>query len=232
MSPHVRIFLGFDQREAAAYHVCCQSILDTTSIPVSFHPLSADQRDGSNAFTYARYLVPFMCDYTGWALFLDGDMVVETDIAQLWSYRHSQYDKAVCVVKHNYKTKHPKKYIGSCMESPNLDYPRKNWSSVMLWNCSHFGNRVLNPETIAEASPTYLHRLQWLKDEQIGEIGPEWNRLVGETHESGHLLHYTLGVPGLKHYAEGPRAFRWHRKLLRALECAGEDPVEMVKRAV
>lgn len=232
MASNVRIFLGFDQREAAAYHVCCQSILDTASVPVSFHPLNGAQRDGSNAFTFARYLVPFMCDFTGWALFLDGDMVVEDDIAKLWSYRHSQYDKAVCVVKHNYQTKHAKKYIDSSMESPNVDYPRKNWSSVMLFNCSHFGNRVLTPEMVAESPASYLHRLQWLRDDQIGELGPEWNRLIGESHEGGSLLHYTLGVPGFKHYSQGPRAFRWHRKLLRALECGGEDPTDMVKRAL
>lgn len=232
MAQQVRIFLGFDQREAAAYHVCCQSILDTSSVPVSFHPLTGAQRDGTNAFTYARFLVPYLCDYIGWALFLDGDMVVDTDIAQLWSYRHSQYDKAVCVVKHDYQTKHPRKYIGTSMESANADYPRKNWSSVMLFNCSHFGNRVLTPEMIEESTGAYLHRLQWLKDEQIGALGPEWNRLVGESHESGSLLHYTLGVPGFKHYCDGPKAFRWHRKLLRALECGGEDPVDMVKRAI
>jgi lipopolysaccharide biosynthesis glycosyltransferase len=236
----IRCFIGFDQREAAAYHVCCQSIIEKASEPVSFHPLARNmlagfdgQGDGINAFTRSRFLVPSLCNFDGWALFIDGDMVVDIDIAELWAWRIAfSDDKAVGVVKHDYSTKHSRKYLGSKMESANVDYPRKNWSSVMLWNCAHPSNKTLTREFVANAKSSFLHRFQWLADAEIGEISPGWNYLVGEQAPSNaHLYHYTLGVPGIKGYADWNASWHWHAALLRALECAGEDPVAMVKRS-
>jgi len=235
----VKIYLGFDQREAAAYHVCCQSIIEKASVPVSFHPLALNmlegfdgQRDGTNAFTLSRFLVPSLCNYDGWAIFLDGDMVVDIDIAQLWAWRTALFDKAVGVVKHDYTTRHNRKYIGTSMESANVDYPKKNQSSVMLWNCEHPANHVLYEAYIKETPSKDLHRLTWLKDSEIGEISPGWNYLVGEQPPSNaHLYHFTLGTPGIKHYADWSGSWHWHSALLRALECAGEDPLAMVKRS-
>ncbi len=235
----MKIFIGFEPREAVAYHVCCQSIIERSSIPISFHPLHKGllegfegQRNGSNAFTFSRYLVPYLCNFTGWALFIDGDMVIDDDIAKLLDFQRTLYDKAVCVVKHDYKTKHPRKYIDSPMMSQNVDYPRKNWSSVMLWNCAHFSNRVLVPDYLAHAPTAFLHRLEWLADKDIGELPQTWNHLVGE-HPPGapSLYHHTLGVPGFKHYADDTGSWKWHGALMSALRCVGETPSEMAKRA-
>lgn len=208
-------------------------------MPVSFHPLSPNmlsgfdaQRDGTNAFTLSRFLVPSLCNFEGWALFLDGDMVVDIDIAELWAWRTALYDKAVGVVKHAYTPKHPRKYLGTPMENANVDYPRKNWSSVMLWNCSHPSNRVLDQAYVNETPSKDLHRLTWLKDAEIGELSAGWNYLVGEHAPSNaHLYHYTLGVPGIKHYTDWSGSWKWHTALLRMLECANEDPVGMVRRS-
>lgn len=190
------------------------------------------KRDGTNAFTLSRFLVPSLCNFEGWALWLDGDMVVDIDIAELWAYRVALYDKAVGVVKHDYTTKHGRKYLGSKMESANLDYDRKNQSSVMLFNCAHPMNKVLTRGFIGNAKPSFLHRFQWLTDSEIGEISPGWNYLVGEQAPSNaHLYHFTCGTPGIKHYSDWSGSWKWHQALLNMLEMAGEDPILMVKRA-
>lgn len=234
----IRIFCGYDQREAVGFHVFVQSVLEHASQPVNITALTSkalgdQQRDGSNAFTFARYRVPYLCDFTGWAIYMDAsDMLVDIDIAQLWEEQKTHYNKAVAVVKHDYKTKHPRKYLGSRLETNNVDYPRKNFSSVILWNCAHFSNRILMPEYIADAPAAFLHRLQWLADKDIGELLPDWNYLVGEYPPlSPALYHFTLGVPGLKHYVDDFGSWKWHGTLVRALECAGESASEMVRRA-
>jgi lipopolysaccharide biosynthesis glycosyltransferase len=206
---------------------------------VAFYPLHKPmlggfdgQRDGTNAFIFSRYLIPMLCDYEGWAIFADGDMVVTRDIIELWNYKSEYFDKAVSVVKHDYKTKSFKKYLGSKLESPNLDYPRKNWSSVILWNCAHPANRVLTMDYVAQSVPQHLHRFGWLKDNEIGDLPPEWNYLVEEqAPASAALHHHTLGIPGLKHYADDHGSWHWHGALTSALECGGEDIVQMVKRS-
>lgn len=219
--------------------MACQSIIETASQPVAFYPLALNllggfdgKGDGSNAFNRSRFLVPALCNFEGWALFLDGDMVVDLDIAQLWAWRTALFDKAVGVVKHDYTTKHHRKYVGTAMESANVDYPKKNQSSVMLWNCAHSPNKSLTRDFVGKATSQYLHRFEWLSESAVGAISPGWNYLVGEQAPSiAHLYHYTMGVSGIKHYADWHASWKWHSGLLRALECAGEDPVDMVKRS-
>lgn len=225
MQHAIPLYVGFDQREAAGYHSFCQSVIERASVPVQFIPLHKPmlegfdgQRDGTNAFIYSRFLVPYLQNYNGWAIFADGsDMVCLEDIAKLWALREqNQFNKAVCVVKHDYKTKHKRKYIGTPMEADNLDYPRKNWSSLMLWNCCHRANMRLTPEMVAEAPGSFLHRFQWLADDQVGELPADWNVLVGEQDTaSASLLHYTLGVPGFPHYKNCDAAEPWHRSFKR-----------------
>lgn len=232
----VRLFVGFDAREAVAYHVFCQSVLERATVPVCFHPLNVrgfdGQRDGTNAFTFSRYLVPYLCDFKGWAIFMDGDMVCNEDIAELWKLRDSMMGQAVSVVKHDYKTRHPRKYIGTTMEARNVDYPRKNWSSVVLWNCAHFGNRRLDPSYVGSADPASLHRFGWLDDALVGSLPQDWNHLVGEDPPGpAKLYHYTLGIPGIPHYAEDSGSWHWHVALQASLRCAGINPVNMVKQA-
>jgi hypothetical protein len=232
MSHSVPLYVGFDPREAACYHVFCQSVIERASIPVAFHPLHKamlggfdGQKDGTNAFIYSRFLVPYLQNFSGWALFCDGDMVMCDDIAKLWGLREQfVFDKAVCVVKHDYRTKHPRKYVGTPMEANNASYPRKNWSSVMLWNCGHAANRILTPEFVSESPGSFLHRFAWLNDAQIGELPPEWNALSGEQDISlASLVHYTLGAPGFSAYRDCDGADHWHRAKKRAMHMIGED---------
>ena len=138
----IPIFVGYDPREAIAYHTCANSIIRQASQPVAIIPLALNlftdytetHTDGSNHFIYSRFLVPHLMNYTGHAIFIDGDMIVRGDIAELWNMR--QYNVDVQVVKHDYKTRMTEKYLGS----RNEDYPRKNWSSVILWNCQNPAN--------------------------------------------------------------------------------------------
>ena len=181
-----------------------------TKANVSFHPVRGEQRDGSNAFTYERFLIPYKCHFNGWAIFLDGDMLVRYDIADLYEQQTSHI--GVRVVKHDYKTKYPTKYLGY----KNDDYPRKNWSSVVLWNCGYFPNRVLTPTYVAGKTGSFLHRFSWLNDEQIGALPATWNVLVREQETSPYdkLRHYTIGTPCFADYAgDDPEWHKMHKRM-------------------
>jgi lipopolysaccharide biosynthesis glycosyltransferase len=226
MSEKLFLIVGFDQKESVAYHVFCQSVLEKSSIPVTFLPLADNtlncykekHEDGSNKFIYSRFLTPFLMDYVGWAIFADGDMICNDDIANLWEKRDET--KAVMVVKHEYKTKQKQKYLGN----KNEDYPRKNWSSLVLWNCAHPKNKILSPNFIANSSGAFLHRFSWLDDSEIGELGKEWNWLAIEypDNPSAKLIHYTLGTPCFKEYSDSPMSERWHESFLRAQDGVGD----------
>jgi lipopolysaccharide biosynthesis glycosyltransferase len=150
----IPIFIGYDPREAIAFHTCVNSIIRHASQPVSIMPLALNNfgdytethTDGSNQFIYSRFLVPHLMGYSGHAIFIDGDMILRGDIADLWAMR--SLDKDVQVVKHDYKTKMTTKYLGS----KNEDYPRKNWSSVMIFNCNNYPTRKLTPEYIQKST--------------------------------------------------------------------------------
>lgn len=214
--------VGFDQREAIAYHVFCQSVIDLATVPVHFVPLAENSlnqykelhADGSNRFIYSRFLTPYLMNFSGWAIYADGDMVCQADILELWSLRDES--KAVQVVKHDYKTKSVKKYLGNI----NEDYPRKNWSSLILWNCGHPENSILTPDFIQSQTGSYLHRFSWLKDGLIGELEAEWNWLAIEYPENPNakIIHYTLGTPCFKDYANESMSDVWKRNYLRVKE--------------
>lgn len=219
MPETIPIFVGFDQREAVAYHTFCQSVIEHVSVPVAFHPLALRtlpqyterHTDGSNQFIYSRFLVPSLMNYKGWAIFVDGDMVCRSDIAKLWAMRDP--NKAVMVAKHEYRTRYPVKYLGA----PNVDYPRKNWSSVILWNCGHPANFVLLPGMVEAAAGKYLHRFAWLDDSLIGDIPLSWNWLAGEyPANDAHLIHYTIGTPCFAGYRDFDMAEHWHAAHRRA----------------
>lgn len=212
------IYCGFDPREAQAFHVFTQSLINTARHPIQVIPLALPllrdyeetHTDGSNAFIYSRFLVPHMQGYKGWAIFCDGDMLLKEDIHNLWRLQDDRY--AVMVVKHDYKTKSKRKYIGSSMETVNPDYPRKNWSSVILWNCAHPLNRLLTPEYVMAATGRQLHAFAHLNDDEIGELPKEWNWLASEYPENpgAKLIHYTLGVPGIRAYADSDHSDEYH----------------------
>ncbi len=233
----INLYVGYDPREACVYHTFCQSVIEHASGPVRFIPLHAPmlenfdgQQDGTNAFIYSRYLIPYLQDYKGWALFCDGDMHVTDDIYKLWALRDD--DCAVQVVKHDYKTRAPRKYLGTPLENDNIDYPRKNWSSVMLIQCHDPANRYLTPENVSEAGGAFLHRFSWLNDDQVGELPSTWNHLVGEYQErEAKLYHHTLGSPGFESYQDCESSKEWNGYLLSALHMEGERQSEMVRRA-
>jgi lipopolysaccharide biosynthesis glycosyltransferase len=215
----IPVFVGYDPREAVAYHVCVNSIIRHASQPVAIIPVALNlfrdydetHTDGSNQFIYSRFLVPHLMEYKGWAIFMDGDMLVRDDIEKLWALRDDS--KAVMVVKHNYKTKAVKKYLGN----KNEDYPRKNWSSLILWNCSHPENAILTPDFIQSQPGSYLHRFSWLGDDLIGGLDEEWNWLAIEYPENPNakLIHYTLGTPCFKDYADESMSDVWKTNYLR-----------------
>ncbi len=223
----IPIFIGYDPREAIAYHTCANSIIRHASMPVTITPLALNllseyqetHTDGSNQFIYSRFLVPNLMDYRGWAIFMDGDMILREDIAQLWQLRDEA--RAVMVVKHDYQTKSQKKYLGS----PNQNYPRKNWSSVVLWNCGSSEHRVLTPEFVQHSTGSYLHRFSWLPDHRIGELPREWNWLPDEFGENSNakLLHFTLGTPCFHDFADSPQAQEWHRERILTDHCQQQD---------
>ena len=219
----IPVFIGYDPREAIAFHVCANSIIRQASQPVCIVPLALNlfqdytetHTDGSNQFIYSRFLVPHLTEFTGWAIFIDGDMIVRGDIAELWNMQNPYND--VLVVKHDYKTRMPVKYLGA----KNEDYPRKNWSSVILWNCNSFPNRRLTPEFIQRATGSELHRFTWIDDERIGELPPEWNWLPDEygVNKNAKLLHYTLGAPCFQEFADTPQGDEWHRERILTEYC-------------
>ena len=218
----ITLVVGFDQREAVAYHTFCQSVLDRATRPVRFVPLARNalhgyretHTDGSNAFVYSRFLTPYLNGFSGWAIYADGDMVCRADINELWSLRDES--KAVLVCKHDYKTRAGVKYLGNA----NVDYPRKNWSSLILWNCAHRANRILTPEFVEGATGPFLHRLSWLADEDVGTLPLEWNWLSIEypPNENAKLVHFTLGTPCFRDYADSPMAKEWFEALGRSRE--------------
>jgi lipopolysaccharide biosynthesis glycosyltransferase len=218
----IPLVVGFDQKEAIAYHVFCQSVLDKSTQPVSFIPLAKNtlnkyyetHKDGSNEFIYSRFLTPYLLGYSGWAIYADGDMVCLEDISKLWNVRVEHKEKAVLVVQHDYKTKAAIKYLGN----KNENYPRKNWSSLVLWNCEHPKNKILTPEFIQKSTGSFLHRFSWLEESEIGELKKEWNWLALEypDNREAKLIHYTLGTPCFKDYSEGAMSVIWFEAFRRA----------------
>jgi lipopolysaccharide biosynthesis glycosyltransferase len=219
----IPIFIGYDPREAIAYHVCVNSIIRHSSVPVAIVPLALNNfqdytethTDGSNQFIYSRFLVPHLMGYSGFAIFMDGDMIVRGDIAELWNLK--QADKDVMVVKHDYKTRMTEKYLGS----KNEDYPRKNWSSVMIFNCNNYPTKKLTPEYIQKSTGAHLHRFEWTSDDRVGALPPEWNWLPDEygANPDAKLLHYTLGTPCFHDFADTPQGSEWHRERIHTEYC-------------
>lgn len=215
------IFIGYDSREPIAYHVAAHSILRRSSIPVAIRPLVQSQlrqsglytRDRgqleSTEFSMTRFLVPHLMGYKGYALFMDCDMLVLTDIAELLKVEvQLDLGKAVYVCQHDYTPRGETKMDGQVQTS----YPRKNWSSFMLFDCERC--TALTPEYVNTASGLELHRFYWVREqfEDIGALPLEWNVLVGEEHQTDRppkVIHYTNGGPYFLDYSRGPYADEW-----------------------
>lgn len=241
----LKIFIGWDSREDIAYQVAKQSILDTASVPVEIVPLK--QKDlkkqglywrnkdklGSTEFTFTRFLLPELTNFQGWALFIDCDFVALTDVKELFSHVDEKY--AVMCAQHNYTPTEGEKMDGQ----KQTIYPRKNWSSMMLFNCAHSSNKMLTKELVnsSDIDGKYLHRFSWLKDEEVGEISHEWNWLVGWYKEPRHgkpkFLHYTEGGPWFDNYYDceySEEYYRVERKYLNSIIEQQQERIQEYKR--
>lgn len=211
----IRIFIGYDRSESVAAYVLAHSISARASEPVSFTFLNRTQFNyfysrergplDSTDFSLTRFLVPYLCDYKGFALFMDCDMLMRGDVAELWS--HSLFNKAVSVVQHDYTPAKSKKFLGQAQTK----YLRKNWTSVMLFDCSQCF--VLTPQFVQRESGLNLQQLNWITDDKIGAIPKQWNYLVGEENQcagnEAKLIHYTNGTPCFDEYANSEFADEW-----------------------
>jgi len=224
------LFFGHESRVEAGTSAFVKSVLDHSSVPVGLCPITRRITDsfdgvipeGSNSFTLSRFLVPWITGYQGMAIFVDGsDMLVRGDLKELASLFNPFM--AVQVVKLQYKTRHPVKFIGTTLETQNQDYDRKQWASVMIINCAHFSWRSITPTSLADFKPLELLQFQFIRDRYIGDIPESWNWLVDEFGENpdARLLHWTAGVPGLDHYKDAPMAGEWKAALASSSRITG-----------
>lgn len=214
----VKVFIGFDPVESVAWHTMAHSILKHSSRPVAIIPINIKnlesiytrERDPkqSNEFSFTRFLVPYLSEYSGYSLFFDCDMLLRSDICEIFDVIQKDPGKAVYVVKHTYEPRVDIKYLNTVQ----YKYPRKNWSSVVLWNCGHPANKIITPEFVNSATGLDLHRFTWLKDEEIGELDVRWNWLVGEYDDPPadvKNVHWTVGGPYFHEFRNADYAEEW-----------------------
>ena len=212
----ISVFIGYDSKVKIAYHVLAESILKHSSEPVSIHPIYLPNLQkihnrkqnvlASTEFSFSRFLVPYLMNYQGWAVFMDSDMVMISDIAELWQLRNEKYAVQVC--KHEYTPNAKKKFLNNTQTI----YAKKNWSSLMLINCSQC--KTLTTDYVNTATGLELHQFKWLKDESlIGEIPLEWNWLVGEYPYNDNVknIHFTEGGPYFKEYENCQYSKKWYK---------------------
>lgn len=228
-----RVFIGYDPREDDAYKVARHSIEARSSIPVLVTPIREqrlrmagmyrrpysitknngavqryDDLDGkpfSTDFSFTRFLVPAMQQWDGWAVFVDCDFLFLADIAELFAQRDETV--AVKVVKRDYVPRESVKMDGQIQAL----YPRKNWSSLILWNCEYPVNKRLTPDVVNGQTGSWLHGFSWLMDDEIGSLDPAWNWLEGESSPdlAPKAVHYTRGGPWLDDYKTVAYADDW-----------------------
>ena len=240
MSRAWSIWIGFDPREAAAFAVARHSINKRLTLPVPVYGLVLDDlkkrglyrrptdrrlnSEGqwqlwdeisgapcSTQFSISRFLVPHLAGH-GLALFMDCDMLVRENLCRLFQWIERQESpKAAWCVKHQHEPHSTVKMDGQAQTK----YARKNWSSLVVFDCDRTANKALTPELVNTLPGRDLHRLCWLKDDQIGELAPEWNWLAGESEpiESPKVVHHTLGSPCMAGYEDVPFADEWRSTL-------------------
>jgi hypothetical protein len=211
----VNVYIGFDSKEPVAFYTLAHSILRRSSVPLSIAPLMQSQLKGiytrprgpteSTEFSLTRFLVPALSGHRGWSIFMDCDMLCRADIAELQAHIDRQRDKAVLVCQHDYVPKTERKFLGQVQTK----YPRKNWSSLMVFNNERC--RALTPAYVNSAPGLDLHRFKWLDDTLIGSLPLEWNWLVGEYdyRADAKIVHYTLGGPYFDDYRNCDYAGEW-----------------------
>jgi len=221
-----RVFVGWDSREPEAYAVCAHSLQRHASIPVTVTPIKQQElrdqklywreRDplASTEFTYTRFLTPLLAGFQGYALFCDCDFLWTGDIAELIALADPA--KAVSCVQHDHRPPEETKME----DAVQTRYPRKNWSSLMLFNCGHPAVRQLTAETVNTQSGAYLHRMQWAADDEIGALPETWNWLEGWCARPAQgvpkVIHYTRGGPWFEKWRHVEYAELWREAWTRA----------------
>lgn len=235
----MKVFIGWDASQMAAYVVAEQSLRaraltrqpDVRRVAMPelqaqglYHRPTREGEGGrgywdvisaapmSTGHAIARFLVPWLCRHEGLALFTDGDVLFREDVARLFALADARY--AVQVVQHAPGTQ----AAGIKMDGQAQDlYARKNWSSVILFNCGHPANRALGPALVNAAPGRDLHRFCWLDDAQIGALPARWNVLVGEEDDPDPAIaHFTLGVPDMPGYEHQPWSDEWYLQARKA----------------
>jgi lipopolysaccharide biosynthesis glycosyltransferase len=205
-----KIFIGYDSREIDAFNACMNSIISNTDSCPFICELNQNKlrKNGhyyrevdilsSTEFSFTRFLIPHLTEYKGWSVFCDCDFIFLEDIQELFDLCDDQY--AVMVCKHDYIPTNNIKMDGKVQHQ----YPRKNWSSLVLWNNAHPKNKLLTKDMVNTQTGQFLHRFSWLDDKEIGEIPIQWNWLVGWYKEpkdgKPKALHFTEGGPWFKEY--------------------------------
>ena len=210
----IRIFVGYDNNEKGAVSTLSHSLLKHSTPPISITPIRLENikdifvrerlKIQSTEFAFSRFLVPYLCNYSGHAIFMDCDMLSRANIAELWRLRTTKY--AVQCVQHDYTPTSTIKF----MNQPQTPYPKKNWSSMMIFNNAKC--TALSPDYVNSATGLELHQFKWLESEDlIGNLGVEWNHLVGEYeyNDNAKLVHYTEGGPYFKNYKDCHYADEW-----------------------
>lgn len=200
-----KIFVGYDSREDIAWQVCRHSILRHSGEQVQVIPLRQNvlrelglytrphDLGASTEFSLTRFLTSYLAANSGWTIFCDCDFLFTTDVCSV--LEGLDPSKAVYCVQHDYTPAYKVKMDGKVQAS----YPRKNWSSFMIFNCDHPDVQELTPEVVNRASPAFLHRFEWVRDPNgLGALDADWNFLVGEYAKPDtipRVLHYTVGGP-------------------------------------
>lgn len=224
------IYLGWDSREIEAYEVAEASIRAAASGPVNITPLTLPRLEQqglmrrprvtsagtmwdeishapmSTEFALSRFLPPILCQ-RGVAMFADLDIIAYGDVYELQEQAVANPDIALWCVHHNHRSGYTTKMDGQ----PQTYYHRKNWSSVMVFNCEHPANGGLTLELINSRPGRDLHAMCWLHDREIGSLDPAWNWLVGVTERppAPKIAHYTLGGPWLSNWQGGEYDHEW-----------------------
>ena len=212
-------FIGYDSKEDIAYRVCKYSLIKRSSIEINIFSLKLDELIAkkyynravdplaSTQFTYSRFLVPTLMNYQGWAIFCDCDFIFFEDISKI--LQNLDESKAVYCVQHDYIPKEKHKMDGQ----KQTIYPRKNWSSFILFNCDHTSNKKLTSQVVNSETGSFLHQFKWLKDNEIGSLDERWNWLEGWTSQHNEnnpfAVHYTRGGPWFDEWQDVEFANEW-----------------------
>jgi len=219
-APKLKIFIGYDSREDIAWQVCRFSLMRHSSAELDIIPLRQNTlRElglytrpfdpmSSTEFSLTRFLTPYLATPAGdWVIFCDCDFLFTVDIHGV--IEGLDPAKALYVVKHDYTPAHQIKMDGKRQTS----YPRKNWSSFMIFNRRHPDVKALTPEVVNDASPAYLHRFEWISDDNaIGALDVDWNFLEGEYPKpdtTPRVIHYTNGGPWFEQWLNVDYADLW-----------------------